>query len=162
MCKMSTHVRMLTVKKFDKEKGVVVFEATEALKGKDSKVMSFRQRLRLDAKGVKPILDWLEESKPAVLFTIEGGNIACGYVFIDDLCYSVDYNFPGEFWAMIRVDPELSACYFGKAEPLRAIVKDLLAGKDVAVPTKEPTVKYDKEKRAKEVNEVLIPNRKND
>jgi hypothetical protein len=110
---------------------------------------------------VKPILDWLGDGKKAVFFTIEAGNIACGYVFIDEFCYSVDYNTRGDYWAFIRADPQMAACYFGSAEKLPALAKDLLAGKDVAVPTKDlkPPTKEEKEKRANEVNDVLIPNR---
>src|SRR5262249_18114866 len=96
MCKTSTFVRVLTVKKFDKDKGIVVFEVVETLKGEKSAIKSFRHTLRADAEGVKPILDWVGDDKQAVMFTIEGGGIACGYVFIDDYCYSVDYNRSGE------------------------------------------------------------------
>src|SRR4051812_12730465 len=88
MCKVSTNIRLLSVKKVSKEKRVIVFESVENLKGKNPRISSFRQVLRADAHGVKPILDWASEGKLAVLFSIEDDTLACGYVFIDNYCYS--------------------------------------------------------------------------
>src|SRR5437868_12479754 len=73
MCKTSTHVRVLSVKKYDKEKGVFLFEEVETLKGEKSQVKSFKHVLRTEAEGVKPILDWVGNGKRAVMFWIEGG-----------------------------------------------------------------------------------------
>lgn len=165
MCKDSHHVRVLKVAKFDKEKGVIVFEVAEALKGEKSRITSFRHVIRADAEGAKPILDWAKAGKTAVMFTIEGNSgdtgrpLALGYVFIDDYCYSVDYNPDGKFWLLIRGEPGMSACYHGSAEKLRELAKDVLAGKEVKVPVKEPAVKEDKKQRYKEVNDVLTKNR---
>jgi hypothetical protein len=159
MCKQSHHIRLLKVTKHDKEKGVIVFEVAETLKGEKSRITSFQHVLRADAEGVQPVLDWIADGKTAVMFTIEGGAIACGYVFIDEYCYSVDYNRAGKFWLVIRGEPGLSACYHGSTEELRKAVKDILAGKDVKVPTKDPAAKEDREKRNKQVNDVLKKNR---
>jgi hypothetical protein len=163
MCKTSTHVRVLSVKKYDKEKGVILFDDVETLKGEKSQIKSFKHVIRTDAEGVKPILDWVGNGKRAVMFWIEGGEIACGYVFIDDYCYSVDYNKRGEYWQMIRADPQMSACYDGSAEKLQQLTRDILDGKEVKVPVKEPTAPISKEeqkKRYDEVNDVLTKNRK--
>src|SRR5262249_34153620 len=119
MCKTSTHIRVLSVKKYDKEKGVILFDAVETMKGEKSQTKSFKHALRTDAEGVKPILDWVGDGKRAVMFWIEGGGIACAYVFLDEYCYSVDYNRQGEYWLMIRADPQMSACYHGSAERLQ-------------------------------------------
>ena len=148
MCKTSTAIRVLTVKKHDKEKGVIVFEEAETLKGKTPDGKTFRHVIGKDAKGAKPIFDWVADGKQAVMFTIEGRELACGYVFIDRFCYSVDHNANGDYWLLIRVDPELAATYFGTADTLRGLTKDILAGKEVKVPVdssvktltiKEPT-----------------------
>jgi hypothetical protein len=163
MCKTSKHVRVLSVKKFDKEKGIIVFDEAESLKGPKSQTKSFKHVMRTDAEGVKPILDWLGNGKRAVMFWIEGGDIACGYVFLDDYCYSVDYNKRGEYWQMLRADPQMSACYDGSAEQLQQLTKDILDGKEVKVPVKErkePISKEEQKKRADEVNDVLTTNRK--
>jgi hypothetical protein len=162
LCKTSTFVRVLSVKKFDKEKGILVFDVVETLKGEKSAITSFRHNLRADADGVKPILDWVGDDKRAVMFTIEGPGLACGYVFIDDYCYSVDYNKAGEYWLLIRGEPNQSACYFGSAEQLQKLARDVLAGKDVEVPVKEPAAPVTEEDRAKrrqEVTDVLMKNR---
>ena len=162
MCKQSTNIRVLGVKKHNKEKGVVVYEVVETLKGENPRGMSFKHAIRKDADGVKPIFDWIGDGKRAVMFTIEGNGIACGYVFIDEFCYSVDYNAKGDFWLLIRVDPELSATFHGSVEQLQRVAKDLLDGKDVKVPVKEsnkPVTLEEREKRVKALNDILTKNR---
>jgi hypothetical protein len=163
MCKQSTSIRVLTVKKHDKEKGVIVYEVAEMLKGKNPKGMSFRHAIPKESAGTKPIFDWVEDGKQAVMFTIEGGAIFCGFVFIDKFCYSVDYNRRGDFWLLIRVDPEMAACYHGTVETLRKVTRDILDGKEVKVPVDE-TVKAltnkDREKRVPALNEIITKNRK--
>src|SRR3954464_11170836 len=59
MCKTSTHIRVLSVKKYDREKRSIVFEVVENLKGQNQRPMSFRHALRTGAEGFKPILDWV-------------------------------------------------------------------------------------------------------
>jgi len=162
MCKQSTNIRVLGVKKHDKEKGVVVYEVIEILKGENPKGMSFKHAIRKDADGAKPIFDWVEDGKRAVMFTIEGGGIACGYVFIDEFCYSVDYNTKGDFWLVVRVDPDMSACFHGTVEQLQKVAKDLLDGKDVKAPVKESTKALtleEREKRVPALNDILTKNR---
>jgi hypothetical protein len=162
MCKQSTNIRVLGVKKYDKEKGVVIYELVETLKGANPKGMAFKHAIRKDIAGVMPIYDWVGDKKRAVMFTIEGNGIACGYVFIDEFCYSVDYNTKGDFWLLIRVDPELSATYHGSAEQLQKVAKDLLDGKDVKVPVKEATKPLslkDREKQVERLNDILKKNR---
>jgi hypothetical protein len=163
MCRESHHVRVLRVTKFDREKGVIVFEPGEALKGEKSRVTSFRQSVGHDTPGGKAVLDWAGPGKLAVLFYIEGpageATRALGYVFTDEGCHSVDYNAAGEYWGVIRAEPGMAACYDGKADRLVGLVKDLLAGKEVVVPTREPAAKDDRDARNREVNEALTKNR---
>lgn len=162
-CKDSHYVRVLEVSKFDTDSGVIVFDVTDTLKGGKAKnaITSFKQVIDPKAKGAKPIFDWLKTGKKAVLFTIEvdrtGGG--CGYAVIDDYWYSLDYNVKGEYWAFLRADPHLSAVYSGEAEKLVPLVKDLLAGKTVDVPTKKADKVPTKEERFEEVNDGLIKNR---
>src|SRR5258708_33960885 len=75
MCKQSTNIRVLGVKKHDTEKGVVVYEVVKTLKGKNPKGMSFKHAIRKDAGGVKPIFDWVGDGKRAGMFPIEGKGI---------------------------------------------------------------------------------------
>jgi hypothetical protein len=117
-----------------------------------------------EIKGTGPILDWVAEGKQAMMFTIETGptGIACGYVFIDKYCYSVDRNGTGEFWLLIRTDPEMAATFHGTVETLRQVTKDLLAGQEVKVPVDEsvkPLTNKEREKLAPAVNEILTKNR---
>jgi hypothetical protein len=166
LCKAATHIRLLSVKKYDKKRGIIVFAVVENLKGQNPRIPSFRHAIRTDADGVKPILDWVGDDKWAVMFSIEadprGTPVACGYVFIDDYCYSVDYNRGGEYWLLIRAEPNLSACYYGSAKQLRTMAKDILDGKDLKVPVKVPSPlvsREGQEKRVKEVTEILKKHR---
>jgi len=162
-CKESHAIRLLEVAKFDAESGVVLFDVADTVKGGKVKnaITSFKQVIDPKAKGVLPIFDWLKKGKKAVLFTIESDKTGggCGYVVIDDYWYSVDYNVKGEYWAFLRADPHLSAVYSGDVEKLVPLVKDLLAGKKVDVPTKKADKVPTKEERFEEVNEGLIKNR---
>ena len=163
LCQQSTAIRVLTVKKHDKDKGVIVYEAAETVKGKTPDGTSFRHALGKETSGTKPIFDWVADGKQAVMFTIEGGGIACGYVFIDDFCYSVDHNRKEDFWLLIRVDPEMRATFHGPVETLRNVTKDLLAGKEVKVPVDEsakPLSNKEREKLVPALNEILLRNRK--
>src|SRR5581483_2350768 len=140
-------------------------EATETLKGKTPDGTLFKHVVGKEDKGTKPILDWVADGKQAVMFTIETGptGIACGYVFIDKYCYSVDRNGTGEFWLVFRGDPEMAATFYGTVETLRQVTKDLLAGKDVKVPVDEsvkPLSTKDRERQVPAINEILVPNRK--
>jgi hypothetical protein len=163
MCQISKHVRVLRVTDYDKKKGVFLFDEVKTLKGERSQIKSFKQAIRTDAEGVKPILDWVGSGKQAVMFWIEGGDIACGYVFIDNYCYSVDYNRRGEYWQMIRADPQMSACYDGSVEQLQQLTRDILDFKEVKVPVKQmvaPISEEEKIKRRDEVEDILRKNRK--
>ena len=74
----------------------------------------------------------------------------------------MDYNAKGDYWLLIRVDPELSATYHGTAVKLREVAKDILAGKDVKVPVKEsmkPLTIKEREKIFNAVNEKIVKNR---
>jgi hypothetical protein len=163
MCKQSHSVRLLKVTKIDKEKGVVAFEVAENLKPAKSAITSFKTVLRAETEGTKAVLEWAKEDKTAVMFAIEGNNgtteLGIAYVFIDDYCYTADYNRHGKYWLMIRGEPGMSACYHGSVDDLRKLIKDVLDGKEVKVPVKEPAKKEDREKRNAEINDVLKKNR---
>src|ERR1700722_13535715 len=79
MCEMSRAIRVLTVKKHDKDKGVIVYEAVETLKGKTPEGTLFKHAIGKETKDTKPIYDWVSDGKQAVMFTIEAkeSDIAC-------------------------------------------------------------------------------------
>lgn len=165
MCEQSRAIRVLTVKKHDKEKGVILFEASETLKGKTPDATTFKHVIGKENRGTKPIFDWVADGKRAMMFTIETGasGIACGYVFIDNYCYSIDRNGTGEFWLLIRIDPEMAATFLGTVETLQKITKDILAGKDVQVPVDEslkPVPNEERSKRVPPLNEIILQNRR--
>jgi hypothetical protein len=163
MCDESNHIRLLKVEKLNKEKGVIVFEVTETLKGEQSPITSFKHVIHPDAERVKPIFDWAAVGKTAVMLSAEnkpGSPVqGRGYVFIDEYCYTVDFNIPGKYWLMLRAEPELSSRYYGPVDRLREAVKDILDGKEVKAPVKASDVEQDTDRRAKEINEMLQKNR---
>jgi hypothetical protein len=120
--------------------------------------------MRADASGAKRILDWVADGKTAVMFSIEvkGKDTnelrGIAYVFIDEYWYSVDYNDTEKYWLLIRGEPAMSACYHESVAKLHELVKDVLAGKQVKVPVKEPAPKPDSDQRNKEINDVLKKN----
>ena len=162
-CKDSYAIRVLEVAKFDADAGVIVFDVADTLKAYNAKnpITAFKNVIDPKAKGVQPIFDWLKKGKKAVMFTLEREKtgIACGYVVIDQFWYSVDYNVKGEYWAFLRADPHLSAVYSGDVEKLIPLVKDLLAGKKVDVPTKKADKAPTQMERFEEVDAGLIKNR---
>lgn len=164
LCEQSRAIRVLTVKKHDKHTGVIVFEVAETLKGKTPDGTSFKHAIGTQDQRTRPIIDWVADGKQAMMFTIETGpsGIACGYVFIEKYCYSVDRNRTGEFWLLIRTDPEMAATFHGTVDTLRKVTKDLLAGKQVKVPVDESVkalTNKDREKQVPALNEVLKRNR---
>ncbi|HLW64339.1 MAG TPA: hypothetical protein VKS79_03400 [Gemmataceae bacterium] len=162
MTSYSHQIRILKVEKFSKEKGVIIFACPEILKDAGSKITSYRVVIRNETTGTKPIWDWTKEGKQAVMFSIESKDRevkqAIAYVFIDDYCFTADHNPEGKYWLMIRGEPSMSACYHGPVDKLTGLVKDLLAGKDVTVPVKEPESKEDRDQRNKEINKALKEN----
>jgi len=164
MCKLSDQIRLLKIEKVTREKGTIVFAVAESLKGEKSQFQSFKHAIRIDAVGTEAILDWAREGKTAVMFWLEGTVrnseiMASGYVFIDGHCYSVDYYNEGKCWLMLRMEPTMSICYHGSVEQLRESVKDILCGKEVNIPVKEPDVKEDSRERRKEIVELLKKSR---
>jgi hypothetical protein len=162
MCKGSSHIRLLKVEKLNKEKGVIVFEVAESLKDDKSRITTFSHVIRTDAEGVQPILDWAGQGKTAMMFSVESkprGQVY-GYVFIDGNCYSVDYNTVGRYWLMLRAEPGMSSCYHGSVERLREAVQDILNGKEVKVPTRQPDARVNPDKRVQEITQGQIDNRR--
>ena len=166
MCDISRQVRALKVERVSPDGEVVLFAVEEELKGKQELCPPGKHVLRGDT--AKTTREALKPGTKAVFFWIEGrGNVdgstlGCGYVFLDCLCYSVDYNTEGKHWTFIRHDPELNGTYYGPPDQLRGLVRDVLAGRKVEVPVKAADrgdTKAEWEKRFKEVNDVLRKNR---
>jgi hypothetical protein len=164
MCQDSWVIRVLKVEKFHKDKGVLVFDTAEFLKKRVKPAQTVKHVLRSDAGDMKPLLDWVAAGKQAVMFSLEREpdqmSSGVGYVFIDEFCYSIDYNAKGEYWLIMRAEPAMAAFFHGKVEELRTAVRDTLAGKEVKVSVKETTAKGTDKKRHDEINEQMIKNRK--
>lgn len=159
-CRYSHQVRVLEVAKFDAEAGVIVFTVTDTLKGTKGDGQTVRHAIDPKGKGVKPIFDWVKKGNTAVMLTDEGvATNPVGYAVIDGLWYSLDYNVAGKHWTFLRAEPQLSAVYHGDAAKLVPLLKDVIGGKKVDVPTKKPDAVPDRMDRAKEVDDGMKANR---
>lgn len=148
MCTESPQIRVLTVKARNLDKGVVVFEVGEVLRAEEkSAIVAFRLAVRPDADNGKTVLDKLPVGARAVLFSREEGEgkrtKGYGYLFLDEFGLSVDYNAAGDVWLYLRAEPNLSVTYHGSATELPALVKSVLAGQEVKVPTRKPAKEDD-------------------
>jgi hypothetical protein len=157
MYERSHLIQVLSVEKFSKENGVIIFRLSETLKTRETGTTSRKHVFRTDHPSWKLVLEWAGEGKPAVLFFVEGKprTAAFGYVFIDKFCYSVSYDYQQKHWLFVRGEPDLSACYYGSAEQLVKLIKDSMEGKTIQVPVKEPATKEDTDKRWKEIDPIL-------
>ena len=143
MCSGSPQIRVLMVKARDLDRGVAVFEVAEVLWAEEkSAIGTFRVAVPPAADQAKAVLDQLAVGATAVLFSKEGGDgkraRGYGYVFVDGFGFSVDYNAQGDVWLYLRPEPNLSATYHGPARDLPALVKAVLKGEEVKVPTRRP------------------------
>jgi hypothetical protein len=155
----SSRVRVFTVRDRDADKGVVVFDVAEVLRDADKGgAKRFRLAVRPEVERRADILAKLAAGATAVLFSREHGEGAkaggYGYLFLDDLAVSVDYNGPGEVWLGLRAEPTLSKVYHGPAAGLAPLVKGVLAGKPVTVPTRPPDRADDHGLRALRIDEA--------
>ncbi len=74
----------------------------------------------------------------------------------------MDYNTKGDFWLLIRVDPEMSASFHGSIEQLQKVAKDLFDGKEPKIPVKDSVKAVsleERQKRAPALSEILKKNR---
>ena len=158
MCAASMQVRHLKVEKADADKGVVVFAVEKHLKkgDKGAPVPPERHLFHPDPKAAKPFLDKLAVGKEAVMFSIEAGSdgrkVGCAYVFVDGDCYTADYSLDAKGWLFLRAEPQMVKCYKGTVADLLPLVADVLAGKQVKVPTAE--AKFDKDDWQKRFDEI--------
>jgi len=158
LCKDSTAIRLLTVKSMDRSTGKIEFEVSESLKGGNGTIASFEHTIDPTAKDSERIFDALEKGKSAVLFTSETAMGSCGFAFVDEYCYSVDYSATRNTWVFLRGEPGRSMCYHGSADRLANLSKDLLAGKTAVVPYQQPSVD-DRDGRYEQIVETLKKNR---
>ena len=134
-CDRAESITVMKVKKFSKEKEVILFEKVKDLKGKYPRP-GLRERLgsaHLPAEK-KHYLDWVGEGKTAVVFRYENRQAVC----IGDqwtVCDAAPPKDESEPWTITtRTEPWFLMAYCGDADKLADAVTAILGGKEVVVP----------------------------
>ena len=154
MIKESTTIVLMEVTKVNKEKNLIIYKKLADLKGKHPKD---EIKHNIGKGGFHPRvwqipMAWAEEGKKAVFFHNGGASETC----IGDYWYQC---YPqGEWWGMSHAEPFLARSFSGSPDKLRALVIDMLAGKEVVVPCAQfdPAKTF---KSGKNVLAVLVKNK---
>jgi hypothetical protein len=133
-CGRADTITVMRVKKFSKEKGVIVFEKVKDLKGKYPRpgLKEHLSSAHLPAEK-EHYLGWVAEGKTAVVFRYENRQAVC----IGEQWTVADAGPPkdeAEPWAIsTRTEPWFLQAYCGDPDQLVAAVTDILGGKEVVV-----------------------------
>jgi hypothetical protein len=131
VCQESTHIVFVEVVKVNKDKNLIIYKKLEDLKGKHPKdeiKHNIGQR-GFHAREWQNVMAWAEAGKKAVFFHNGGASETCTGTYWYQ-CYP-----EGEWWGMSHAEPFMLRTYCGDAEKLAAAVKQMLAGKEVVVPS---------------------------
>ncbi len=126
----STAICSMVVTKVDKTNNIVIFQKVADLKGKHPQdtIKHNIGRGGLRAGEWEEIMKWAEVGKPAVFFH----NGSASETYIGVTWYQA---YPtNDWWGMSHGEPFLLRSYAGKVDKLTNVVKDIVAGKEVAVP----------------------------
>jgi hypothetical protein len=131
VCTLSTNIMVLRVDKVDKQKNLIIFQKVQDLKGKHPTDII---RHNIGRQGYHPRewqfpMDWAEPGKTAIFFHNGGQSETC----IGTYWYQCGLG--GEWWNMTHGEPFLLRSFCGKPEKLAAAVTEIVAGKEVVVPS---------------------------
>jgi HEAT repeat protein len=149
----STYITLVSVEKFSKEKGVIIYRKVRDLKGtypceRIRHAFDLKNTPQHKGPGDVPVrpdevdwryaLDWAEAGKTAVVFSLKYDPYGdFGHTYIDrcwyaTMCPARDWD----FWWSIYSDPALlKRWHCGTTAQLAAAVELILAGKTAVVPT---------------------------
>jgi hypothetical protein len=130
MCSWSTHVMIVKVERFDRDKGVVIFRKVQDVKGKWP-VEVIRQRFAPALAQQLRIMDWAEAERTTVMFALE--SYRWSHTYIDGAWYAANTG-DWQWWNVAHVEPLLLRWYSGRATRLADSARAILAGKEVVVP----------------------------
>jgi hypothetical protein len=130
MCWWSTHVMVVRLEKFDREKGVLLFRKVQDLKGRwPTDVVKQAVPLTLPDRG--HILQWAEAGKETMMFCID--SYKWSHTYVDGLWYAsntADWN----AWYVSHPEPILLRTWSGRSERLISSAKAIVGGKEVVAP----------------------------
>ncbi len=126
----STAICSMVVTKVDKTNNIIIFQKVADLKGKHPQdtIKHNIGRGGLRAGEWEEIMKWAEVGKAAVFFH----NGSSSETYIGVTWYQAYPN--AEWWGMSHGEPFLLRSYAGKPDKLTTIVRDIVAGKELAVP----------------------------
>src|SRR5688500_5849712 len=129
----SNLITVLRVKSVDKARNLIVYDRVEDLKGKFPTATA-RHVITGQLKDgeVKAVLDWAEPGKAAGFDADDGACETC----IDHYWYQA-YKQGDDLYGMSHGEPFLLRSYAGKADRLPALVRGILAGREVVTPAME-------------------------
>jgi hypothetical protein len=151
LCSQSQHIYVLKVEKVDAEKGVILFQTVEQLKGKPDNTAA-KHVIGPKVEGAKIILDWAVEGKTAVIFCNVEKGYGRGHAYIDGYWYWMTYE--GKYWTAGAGEPAWLSRYCGTADKLRDPLAKILRGDEVVVPCMVNDDKKDLEQRRAKVQRV--------
>lgn len=125
----SSNIVLMKVEKVNKERRLIYFKKVADIKGKHpGEAIKHIITDGFHAREPKFIMDWAEPGKSAMFFYQGGASETC----IGDYWYQTYAQ--NEWWGMSHAEPFLTRSFSGSIEKLRAVVTDMLAGKEVVVP----------------------------
>ncbi len=127
----STNILVVQVEKVDKEKNLIIYRKIQDLKGKHPTDVI---RHNIGRGGFHPrewqtIMALAEPGKMAVIFHNGGASETC----LDTYWYQCYAG--GDWWNMSHAEPFLLRTFAGKPERLGQVVMEMLAGREVIVPS---------------------------
>jgi hypothetical protein len=128
---LSTNIMVLRVEKVDKQNNLIIYRKVRDLKGVHPTDVV---KHNIGRNGFHPrewqyTMDWAEVGKTAVFFHNGGASETCiGNYWYQ--CYA-----GGEWWGMSHGEPFLLRSYSGQIDKLASAVADIVANKEVIVPS---------------------------
>jgi hypothetical protein len=130
MCSWSTHVVIVRVERFDRDKGVLIFRKVQDVKGKWP-AQVIKQRFPPALVQQLRIMDWAEPNRTTVVFALESYKWC--HTYIDGAWYAANTG-DWQWWNVNHAEPLLLRWYSGRASRLVDSARAILAGKEVIVP----------------------------
>ncbi len=125
----ATNIVLVKVEKVNKERRLIYYKKVADLKG-NHPAEDIKHIITdgFHAREPKFILDWAQPGKTAVFFYQGGASEMC----LGDYWYQAYAQ--GEWWSMTHAEPFMAWSFSGPADKLKAVIPDMLAGKEVVVP----------------------------
>jgi hypothetical protein len=130
MCWWSTHVMVVRLEKFDREKGVLLFRKVQDLKGRWP-TDQIRHAVPATLPDRAHILQWAEPGKQTVIFALE--NYKWSHTYMDGLWYA-SVTTDWQWWNVSHPEPILLRTWSGRSQRLVTSATAILGGKDVVAP----------------------------